>query len=295
MTPAFYTFYPQAFQDLLSLDFETENSYIGQGNPGSDILIIGKECTKEDELFRRNAEIWKTKSPENISNWVELPTYTPEEYHPRRPFYGQIMLKDNGHNKGTSVSWKAHQQFINYLLPENKRVNAREQLNFYEYCFMTDLSCHCMRISSRKERDKTEKSIRERIGAEGCILTHPFYRNFPVVIMAVYHYFDYFNDIPIIQNFDGGVLNYSYKGIIVSEEIYAQYDEDTKKRMPLYHANNGFKKGEFINVHESADGKHLLLHTSHFVDCYRPRSDVWMKELAAIVRPYFHFCGDRIK
>ena len=117
-------------------------------------------------------------------------------------------------------------------------------------------------------------------------MTQPFFRNFPVVIFDIYHYFDWYNDLHIIQNFDGGVLNYTYKGIIVSEDTYSHYDEATKSRMPLYRANKEFRKGDFINVHESADGKHILLHTSHFVDNYQPRSKVWMKELADIVRPY---------
>jgi hypothetical protein len=87
-------------------------------------------------------------------------------------------------------------------------------------------------------------------------------------------------------------MNYIYKGIVVSEDAYSQYDEKTKERLPLYRINNGLEKGEFINVHESADGKHLLLHTNHFVDgngkFSHPRSIVWMKELADLVRPYLN-------
>ena len=83
--------YPSEFQDLLGRDYG--DSYIGQGNPASKILIIGKECgcSPNDETFIKNAEIWKTKSPENIENWVNLPYYMPEKYHPRRPYLGQLL------------------------------------------------------------------------------------------------------------------------------------------------------------------------------------------------------------
>lgn len=288
--PDFYAQYPSEFQELLKQDFG-EDSYIGQGNPASKILIIGKECTAADFAFTNNALIWKSKSPENIPNWFEARSW--DAYHPRRPFYGQIMLKDNNSsnnpkswdelNRGTSVTWKAQQQFINLLLPEEQQVQPRQLLNFYEYSFMTDLSCNCMKTSVKN--DATKRSMERRI-SNGGILTQSFFRNFPVVIFDIYHYFDWYKDLHIIQNFDGGVLNYTYRGIIVSEETYSHYDEATRNRLPLYRANNGFGKGDFINVHESADGKHILLHTSHFVDNYKPRSLVWMKELADVVRPY---------
>lgn len=298
----FYAQYPPEFQELLKKDFG-KDSYIGQGNPASKILIIGKELGLEKtdkngqltlpyirELLD-NVSDWKNKSPENIPNFFEARSW--DAYHPRRPFYGQIMLKDNNSskkpkswdelNRGTSVTWKAQQQFINLLLPEEQQVLPRQLLNFYEYSFMTDLSCNCMKTSVKN--DETKRSIERRISKDG-ILAQPFFRKFPVVIFDIYHYFDWYKDLNIIQNFDGGVLNYTYKGIIVSKETYSHYDEATKSRMPLYRANNGFGKGDFINIHESADGKHILLHTSHFVDNYQPRSLVWMKELADVVRPY---------
>lgn len=298
----FYAQYPPEFQDLLKRDFG-EDSYIGQGNPASKILIIGKELGLEKtdkngqltlpyirELLD-NASDWKNKSPENIPNFFEARSW--DAYHPRRPFYGQIMLKDNNAskkpkswdelNRGTSVTWKAQQQFINLLLSPEQQVQPRQLLNFYEYSFMTDLSCNCMKTSVKN--DATRRSIERRI-SKGGILAQPFFRKFPVVIFDIYHYFDWYNDLQIIQNFDGGVLNYTYKGIIVSEETYSHYTEARKSRMPLYRPNKKFRKGDFINVHESADGKHILLHTSHFVDNYQPRSMDWMEELADVVRPY---------
>ena len=101
------------------------------------------------------------------------------------------------------------------------------------------------------------------------------------MILGVYRYIDWYKEIPIIQILSIGTMN--YKGIIVSQ---TEYDEKSKDKLPLYRANNDFKKGEFINVHESTDGKRILLHTNHFVDNFTPRSDFYLKEIADLVRPY---------
>lgn len=282
----FYHLYPSEFQNLLKKEYESD-SYIGQGNPASKILIIGKECTLADG---NNAKIWKTKSPENIKDWFES-GWDWKEYHPRQPFKGQLLLRDNKNddieknNRGTSVTWMAYQKFINMLLPEDLQVQVKQQLNFYEYCFLTELSSKCMRTS--RKNPETKKSIAQRLSPNG-ILAHPFFKQFPVVILGVYRYIDWYKDLSIIQNFDGGFMKYGYKGIVVSEDEYSQYDEKTKERLRLYRTNNGFKKGEFINVHESANGKHILLHTNHFVDNFQPRSYIYLKELADLVLPYLN-------
>ena len=280
----FYHLYPSLFQDLLNQDYETD-SYIGQGNPSSEILIIGKECAGigQNYEFVNNAKIWKTVSPENIENWFDA-NWDWKKYHPRQPFKGQLLIKDNkinnieDNNRGTSVTWMAYQYFVNLLLPEDIQVYPRQNLNFYEYCFLTELSSNCM-ITSKKN-PKTKKSIEQRLSPTG-ILTHPFFKQFPVVILGVYRYIDWYKEIPIIQILSSGTMN--YKGIIVSQ---TEYDEKSKDKLPLYRANNDFKKGEFINVHESTDGKRILLHTNHFVDNFTPRSDFYLKEIADLVRPY---------
>ena len=280
----FYHLYPSEFQDLLQRDYGSE-SYIGQGNPASKILIIGKECAGIEQSYEyvNNAKIWKTVSPENIENWFDA-KWNWEKYHPRQPFKGQLMLRDNKisiiekNNRGTSVTWMAYQIFVNLLLREDLQVQPRQQLNFYEHCFLTELSSNCMPTS--KKNETTKESIKQRLSANG-ILSHPFFKQFPIVILDVYRYIDWYKEIPIIQNLSCGSMN--YKGIIVSQ---AEYDEKNKDRLPLYRVNNDFNKGEFINVHESTDGKHILLHTNHLVDNFHPRSEMYMKEIAVLVRPY---------
>ena len=282
----FYHLYPSVFQDLLKRNYGSE-SYLGQGNPASKILIIGKECAGSNDTYEfiNNAKIWKTMSPEKIENWVNLPYYIPEKYHPRRPYLGQLLLENKKNNKGTSKTWKAYQLFMNLLLPPDLQVQAKQELNFWEYCFLTELSSNCMAKS--KKNEITKESIKQRLSSKG-ILTHPFFKQFPIVILGVYRYIDWYKEIPIIKNFDGGIMNYVYKGIIVSE---TEYNEKIKKSIPLFRINNKFKKGEFINVHESSDGKHLLLHTNHFVDNFQLRSEFWMGELADVIKEHLRKLG----
>ena len=152
--------YPPEFLDLLGYNYASD-SYIGQGNPASKILIVGKECScdKDNYDVRNNAEIWRTISPENIKNWFDS-GWDWKEYHPRQPFKGQLFLRDNKNetieknNRGTSVTWMSYQKFINMLLPKDLQVQAKHQLNFYEYCFLTELSSYCLRTSKKNPETK---------------------------------------------------------------------------------------------------------------------------------------------
>lgn len=284
----FYHYYPEEFQDLLKQNYKTDN-YIGEGNPNSKILLIGKECAIDKESdkdgynrFIDNAKIWQENAPIK-QNWFEK-RFAKEAYHPRYPYYGQLMLPDNKRdlentNRGTSPTWVAIQKFINHQLQENQRVQLRKQLNFYDYCFLTELSCNCMPNSSGPNSE-TRESIKKRISPGG-ILTHPYFRQFPVIILYIYHYYDWYGDINIIQAL-GGRKKFNYKGIIVSE---LQYDDAKKKGLQIYKVKDGFKKGEFINVHISEDGSQIIIHTNHFLF----RSKAWMDELADTVKP---FLGD---
>ena len=285
------------FNELLRKDY-TDN-YIGQGNPDSKILIIGKECTSTDYFFLNNAKIWKEKTSETIDDWFES-NWNPESYHPRKPFLGQIMLKDNftkkhpktleTSNHGTSNTWKAYQKFINYLLSENKQVAPRQQLNFYDYCFMTELSSNCMPISQKN--DATKDSIKRRLGENG-ILQHSFYKKFPVIIFTIYHYFDWYKDIPIINSFDDEKLgiHYKYDGMIVPKESYNKLKEEDKNKWNASISHHNLHKGEFINVHTAIDNdgmKHILLHTSHLTNRFNSKSDVLFMEMADIIKPYWN-------
>lgn len=292
--------YPKSFDDLFSVTYSCseDDKFIGQGNPASKILIIAKEwgMDMEDENgnftvpflrgIRDNFKDWRDNRHPSVANWFDV-RWDWSQYHPLQPYKGQVMRRDNHKdfeqsNHGTSATWMAYQKFMNELelLPVDLKVGAGEPLNFYDYCFITELSSYCMPMS--KQKDGTRKSIEARILKPDGILRQRFFKEFPVIILSCYKYIDTYN-IPIIDCFNDHEmgLEYEYKGIIVSEEGY-------RGGLPLYNgqfSSYPLAKGEFINVHEGTDAngqKHLMLHTSHF----QMKTDSWITQLAAVVNQY---------
>ena len=292
--------YPTSFNDLFSIDYPCSEAdkYVGQGNPASKILIIAKECagemTDSNNLLtipyirgiKENFKDWKEKRYTDIEDWFDA-GWDWSKYHPREPFKGQLLLKNNrkpnikDNNKGTSPTWCAYQKFINELLPAELKVKRGKPLNFYNYCFISELSSY-PKPNSSKVTKETLDSINDRINNPSGILRQRFFKEFPVIILSCYKYIDRYH-IPIMEYFNNPELNlkYEYKGIIVSKEGY-------RGDLPLYQeqfSKYPLAKGEFINVHESMDSngqKHLLLHTSHF----QMKTDTFIKAVADLARPF---------
>ncbi len=291
--------YPKSFDELFSATYsceKEEDKFVGQGNPASKILIIAKEWGMDmmDENgnftipflrgIRDNFKDWRDNRHPSVADWFDV-RWDWSQYHPLQPYRGQVMRRDNHkgfeqNNHGTSATWIAYQKFINELRPDELRVRAGEPLNFYDYCFISELSSYCMPMS--KPSDDTRQSIEARILKPDGILRQRFFKEFPVIILSCYKYIDMYK-IPIIDCFNDSDmgLKYEYKGIIVSEKGY-------RGNLPLYNgqfSDYPLAKGEFINVHEGIDAggqKHLMLHTSHF----QMKTDSWIKQLADVVRPY---------
>lgn len=242
--------YPKTFKDLLKGNYP--NNYIGQGNPFAKILIIAKECTNTDdleykELIADNFLDWQDQpSPEQIPNWFDC-GFDWQQYHPLQPFKGQRMLIHRNNNHGTNATFYAYQKFINALLPPENRAARGEMLNFYDYCFITELSTKCKKYSGKREVS-TAQSIKDRLLREDAILRQPFFQQFPIIILACFRYYDMY-------------------GIDIQTLFNTHFVPPT----------NEITKHEFINKHISSDGKRLLLHTNHF----SMRSNAFIEALAA--------------
>lgn len=280
-------YYNDLFCDLLTKEYNESNSYLGLGNPDSKILIIGKECSTADEGFLQNTKKWREMPPETVEDWFDKP-WNWQGFHPRTPFLGQLFVRERGNNHGTSNTWMAYQKFINFVLPIQDRTIEKQPLNFYDHCFLTELSCNCMPLS--RKNDITRKSIAERLGTNG-VLQHPFFKKFPVIVCAFYHYFDWYNDIPIIKSFDDDKLGirYHFERMIVPVEAYNKLSAGEKEQWNAQIAYHSLRKGEFINVHTATDNegvRHILLHTCHLTNQFTPKSDDLFMEMADIVKPY---------
>lgn len=244
--------YPDSFKMLLdNFNESAPNNYIGQGNPGANILIVGKECTtpvKTDEQkypgekdfytieTKMNFETWWNNVYRNIDfddvpDWETSPLHFHEKYNPLFPY--------NSHRVGWSKTWDGYQKFINHLLPADMVAKSGQHYNFWQYSFITELSTNNQKHSPRKWDEETAKSIEARLKSDFGILRADFFQEFPIIILGCYHYKDIYKiDIPTC-------FNQTYVGLAWKHE----------------------RLHEFIHAHRhiSEDGKpHLLLHTNHF-------------------------------
>lgn len=242
--------YPDSFKKLLDNFKESApNNYIGQGNPGANILIVGKECTtpvKTDEQkypgekdfytieTKMNFETWRNNVYRNIDfddvpDWETSPLHFHEKYNPLFPY--------NSHRVGWSKTWDGYQNFINHLLPANMVAKSGQHYNFWQYSFITELSTNNMNYS--RKNNLTADSVNTRLNG---IFQQDFFQQFPVIIFAVFRYYDWYK-IDIEKCF-----NQKHIG------------------PPVLDKHNG-RIPEFIHKHInfSPDGHpRLLLHTNHF-------------------------------
>ncbi len=210
-------------------------SFVGLGNPNSKILIISKECSfdlgKEQDRF-----FYKLENQDNLQQWIynienpidqdALPYWenNPDLYNPLFPFKGQFNRINRNNNGGTSQTWLQYQKLVDKILKKEKPVN----IDFHKYAFITEFSDNPMPYSKKSEA--TEESISIRCKK---LLSHEFFRTFPIVIVPCGHYIRDYN--------------------INLEETFNQSFQRTED------------DGEWINVH--VNGDRILLHTRHLSMC----------------------------
>lgn len=221
--------------DSLKNDHNKNLRFVGLGNPNSKILIISKECSFDLDK-EQNRFLYKLENQNNLQQWIyniengidleTLPCWenNPDLYNPLFPFKGQFNKVIHNNNDGTSQTWMQYQKLIDKILQKDKP----ERIDFHKYAFITELSDVPM-PSSRKSK-KTKESINIRCQK---LLSHDFFKTFPVVIVPCGHYIrDY--KINLEETFN---------------QSYQRTNDDE----------------EWINVHRNED--RLLLHTRHLSMC----------------------------
>lgn len=233
--------YSQEFIDLVH-DSKWEGHYVGIGNPNAKVLIVGIECALNekqapclyDETFRQNLADWKDNVEkeigfEDIKEWTCNEEIFPR-YNPLLPFYKQkftiLRRYANGEKKGeiycgeggTSATWYNYQKVFNMYLERMGMKPNREYIDFFKYCFVTELSEVC-RLNNKKlpKEDKleTEKSIAKRYEL---ICETPFFQKFDQVILACGGYADKLD----IQKMFGNAIPIKTRqlSLNVSDELY---------------------------------------------------------------------------
>lgn len=218
--------YTSEFKEVLSY-CEKKELCLGEGNPNSKILIIGKEIggktpqsvdqikTFSNNEVRRNLDEWRSPDGYNLGK-----------------------IKEDVFRDSKNPTWTNYQKMVSGIIGNDL---GRDNYNFLDHCFMTELSQVLLPNSNfgknltseeSKEIDTMrKKSVRERAK----LFAMPFFRNFPIVIMACGHY-------PRKLNFN------------IEETFHVKWTKETKV----------FSTGNFYNVHygKNKNGRDkILIHT----------------------------------
>lgn len=199
------------FKELIRDNDKAE--FIGYGNPDADILIIGKECAidpehDKDNIYElsitKNREQWLSiinetnkQNPDNIPSWFsECPRE--EKFSPLFPFKGQLFTqRKRNENHGTNTTWYNYQKLIDRIRAIDSNHPDRtknDEIDFLKDCFITEFSGICS-LYSKKSPEVTE-SIKNRTTN---LLNHPFFKSFPIIIIACGHYVRQYKDIIDLQ------------------------------------------------------------------------------------------------
>ena len=222
------------------------NDYIGQGNPDSRILLIGKEHGFAGEA-QNQLEI-----DNNIKDWNKIMDGRIKEldtrYNPRDGYLGQLF-RTAGDNR-TSMTWFRIQYLLHHVYRDS--YPQTNNVDFLTRCFLTELSAIPNKTSKPKNKE-TAESINKRCGESG-ILREPFFRTFPVTIAYCSNYLDRY-------------------GIKLLEDTF-----DVKWDCKTQSCGN-----KWINVHYSKDKTRLLIHCPHISGSI---NSCFMEDLAGIVREH---------
>ena len=224
------------------------NLFLGSGNPKGKLLIVGKEaaidiqnCQQQYELeFKKNATDWENNLINetqfaDVDNW-----FVKDCYNPLYPYKGQKNTiesrSENGIIKrghgGTSKTWYNYQKIIDTVYFNS---TPSEHINFHEYAFCSELNQVTGSYSHQIPKQLREESIFKRRD----LFQLPFFRSFPITIVAVGHYVRDFNID--LQDFFG-----------------LTYDAETSKKY-----SEGLKN-EYINMHYDnlENPTKILIHTN---------------------------------
>jgi len=207
------------FENLVK---NSQEKFIGYGNPNAAVLIIGKECAYDQTLtafydltFRQNREQWlemfdhpEKWDVEQIPSWFS-PFPDAEKFSPLFPFKGEkftINRKSSKCVQGTSTTWYNYQKLIDRIYPHlrTSERSSKDEINFLQHCFITEFSDICSRYSSKNPQ--VELAIKRRTAK---FFNHPFFTSFPIIIVACGHYIREYGHIIDLQK----LFDVQYRGL----------------------------------------------------------------------------------
>ena len=236
--------YSKEFKEAVNFSKE-KNLFLGYGNPSGKILMIGKEHyfnhkPKEDtEEFYQ--EILNARETENRNNTISWENNIKENFEPKwdpnqehfcdnsnafTAWWNQKNKQNKNQNGGTSNTYLHYQKLYQDVFLDNIK---EEKINFQKEFFNTELNDLPAKkdFNLSKLKDLKRGFIKDRKD----LFQLPFFKSFPVVIVASGHYSrDYDFDLEKIFQ-----VEWDKKTVIIGKSWY--------------------------NIHKSKEGKRLLIHT----------------------------------
>lgn len=220
--------------------------FLGYGNPNGKILMIGKEHYFNHSLVEQgSSEFYKeiltareTENKRNIISWENNikenfePDWNPNQIHfcdntnSLTAWWNQKNIQDKNNNGGTSNTYLHYQKLYQNIFFDGRK---EERINFQKEFFNTELND----LPAKKDFNLPElnKLKSEFIKRRQELFKLPFFKTFPIVIIASGHY-------PSRYNFNlEDIFDVEYIG------------------KPTEVGNSWY------NLHHSKDGKRMLIHT----------------------------------
>ncbi|MBF4472790.1 hypothetical protein [Flavobacterium sp. HJJ] len=236
--------YSNEFEE--AVDFSKKNKlFLGYGNPNGKILMIGKEhyfnhSLKEDssEFYEEILKARELENQNNIASWESnLKNNFEPEWNPNQEFHcdnsnaytawwNQKNIQHKNYNGGTSNTYLHYQKlYQNIFLNRQKG----DRINFQKEFFNTELND----LPAKKDFNLLllNKLKNEFIEKRKELFNLPFFKTFPIVIVASGHY-------PSKYNFD------------IEKIFEVTWDKNTIVISKSWY-----------NLHYSEDNKRLLIHT----------------------------------
>lgn len=239
--------YTKEFEQAVKLA-KKENLFLGYGNPNGKILMIGKEYAFEHKCEKNTKEFYdeiiKKREEENKNNILSWESNITENFEPDwnpnkqaeilngNPYimyWNQRNLQDqklkNGQwNGGTSNTYLHYQKiYQNVFLNREKQTH----INFQKEFFLTEMNDLPSKMSYPFSRlNELRKYF---IDKRKPLFELPFFRNFPIIIIASGHY-------PRDYNFDiQKIFNVKYEKLIeIGNSWYNFHRSTDEKRMVIH-------------------------------------------------------------
>lgn len=239
--------YHSNFKNAIQLA-KDKGFFLGSGNPNAKLLFIGKEAAidslNSSEQHKReicnNTQDWELNIQNNtqfseVDNWFVTP-----QYNPLYPYKGQRKAVESrnengdiiGGKRGTSRTWFNYQKITDAIYFDGILLDT---INFHEYAFLTELN----QITGKYSKDVPKKIRKESIEKRKELLQTPFFKDFPIIIVAVGHY---------VRDFD----------IDLQDLFKVKFDKLSSEKY-----SKGLSK-DFINIHfdNLEQPTKLLIHTN---------------------------------